>query len=162
MGLEARISVVTLGVADVARARDFYQALGWPSSGPPEDGVAFFANAGSRLALYPRAALAEEAGRAAAPPGPIGVTLAVNLESREEVDRALAAVVESGGTLLRPAQERFWAATPAISPIRTATPGRSPSTRSGRSARTGCRSCPDQIPSSASVTPRTARARSAR
>ena len=40
MGVQARISVVTLGVADVPRARDFYQALGWPLSGAPEDGVA--------------------------------------------------------------------------------------------------------------------------
>jgi hypothetical protein len=52
--------------------------------------------------------MAEEAGQAAAPPGSIGVALAINLESRERVDEALAAAVEAGGTLLRPAQERFW------------------------------------------------------
>jgi len=62
MGLHARVSVITLGVADVPRARDFYQALGWPLSGAPQDGVAFFKNAGSRLALYSREAMAE-AGR---------------------------------------------------------------------------------------------------
>ena len=108
MGVEARVSVVTLGVADVPRARRFYQALGWPLSGAPQNGVAFFNNAGSRLALYSREAMAEEAGRAAAPPGAIGVVLAINLENRELVDDALATAVEAGGTLLRPAQERFW------------------------------------------------------
>ena len=108
MGVAARVSVVTLGVADVPRARSFYQALGWPLSGAPEDGVAFFKTAGSRLALYSREALAEEAGRTPAPPGASGVVLAINLESRELVDEALAAAEEAGGTLLRPAQERFW------------------------------------------------------
>ena len=108
MGVQARVSVVTLGVADVPRARSFYQALGWPLSGAPEDGAAFFKNAGSRLALYSREAMAEEAGQAAAPPGSIGVALAINLESRELVDEALTAAVKAGGTLLRPAQERFW------------------------------------------------------
>ena len=108
MGLQARVSVITLGVADVPRARSFYQALGWPLSGAPQDGVAFFKNAGSRLALYSREAMAEEAGQAVAPPGSIGVALAINLESRELVDEALATAVEAGGTLLRPAQERFW------------------------------------------------------
>jgi predicted lactoylglutathione lyase len=108
MGPEARVSVITLGVADVPRARAFYQALGWPLSGAPEDGVAFFRNAGSRLALYPLEGIAEEAGQTPAPPGSIRMTLAMNVESRELVDEALAAAVEAGGTLLRPAQERFW------------------------------------------------------
>lgn len=108
MDLQARLSVVTLGVADVPRSRSFYQALGWPLSGAPEDGVAFFKTAGSRLALHSREAMAQEAERAAAPPGSIGVALAINLESRELVDEALAAAVTAGGTLLRPAQERFW------------------------------------------------------
>ena len=70
--------------------------------------MAFFKTAGSRLALYSQEAMADEAGLAAAPPGTIGVTLAINLESRALVDEALAAAVEAGGTLLRPAQERFW------------------------------------------------------
>ena len=108
MGPQARVSVITLGVADVPRARDFYRALGWPLSGEPQDGVAFFKNAGSRLALYSREAMAAEAGRAAAPPGSIGVALAINLESRKRVDEALASAVAAGGTLLRPAEERFW------------------------------------------------------
>jgi uncharacterized protein len=108
MGMRARVSVITLGVADVPRAGSFYQALGWPLSGVPEGGVAFFKNAGSRLALYSLEAMAEETGQTAAAPGSIGVALAINLESRDLVDAALAAAVEAGGTLLKPAQERFW------------------------------------------------------
>ncbi len=106
--MEPRISVITLGVADVPRARAFYQALGWPLSGEPEDGVAFFRNAGSRLALYALDGIAGEAGQTPAAPGSIRMTLALNLESRQLVDEALAEAVQAGGTLLQPAQERFW------------------------------------------------------
>jgi catechol 2,3-dioxygenase-like lactoylglutathione lyase family enzyme len=106
--LQARISVVTLGVADVERARTFYQKLGWPLRGEAEEQIAFFRNAGSRLALYPLEGIAEEAGQAPAPPGSIRMTLAVNVESRELVDQALAEVVRAGGTILAPARERFW------------------------------------------------------
>lgn len=106
--MEPRISVVTLGVADVPRARAFYQALGWPLSGEPENQVAFFRNAGSRLALYSLADIAEEAGQTPAPPGSIRMTLAVNVESRDRVDEALAAAEAAGGTVLQAARERFW------------------------------------------------------
>jgi uncharacterized protein len=106
--MEPRISVITLGVANVPRARAFYQALGWPLSGEPEDQVAFFRNAGSRLALYALDGIAEEAGQTPAPPGSMRMTLAMNVESRELVDEALAEAVRAGGMLLQPAQERFW------------------------------------------------------
>ena len=106
--MEPRISVITLGVADVPRARAFYEALGWPLSGGPEAGVAFFRNAGSRLALYALDGIAEEAGQQPAPTGSIRMTLATNVESRELVDAALDEAVRAGGTLLRPAQDRFW------------------------------------------------------
>jgi len=106
--MQARISVITLGVADVPRARAFYQALGWPLSGEPEDQVAFFRTAGSRLALYPLDGIAEEAGQTPAQPGTIRATLATNVESRELVDQALEDVEKAGGTILAPARERFW------------------------------------------------------
>ena len=106
--VEARISVITLGVHDVPRARTFYQALGWPLSGEPEERFAVFGNAGSRLALYALEGIAEEAGQTAAAPGSLRVTLAVNVESRELVDECLEEAVRAGGTLLRPARERFW------------------------------------------------------
>jgi len=106
--MRARISVITLGVTDVPKARAFYEALGWPLSGEPEDRVAFFGNAGSRLALYALDGIAEEAGQEPAPSGSIRMALAINVESRELVDAALDEAVRAGGTLLRPAQERFW------------------------------------------------------
>lgn len=106
--MEARISVITLGVADVPRARAFYETLGWPLSGEPEDQVAFFRNAGSTLALYSLDGIAAEAGQDAAPAGSIRMIMAMNLESREAVDAALDEAVAAGGTLLRPAQDRFW------------------------------------------------------
>lgn len=102
------ISVITLGVADVPRARAFYEALGWPLKGEPEDQVAFFRTTGSVLALYALAELAEEAGQRPAPAGAIRMTLAMNVESREAVDAALGEAVAAGGTLLQPAQDRFW------------------------------------------------------
>jgi catechol 2,3-dioxygenase-like lactoylglutathione lyase family enzyme len=106
--MEPRISVITLGVASVPRAREFYRRLGWPLRGEPEEQIAFFRNAGSRLALYPLSGIAEEAGQVPAPSGSIRMTLAVNVESRELVDEALEEVVRAGGTILAPAQERFW------------------------------------------------------
>ena len=84
--MDARISVITLGVADVPRARAFYQALGWPLSGEPEEQVAFFRNAGSRLALYRLAGIAEEAGQTPAEPGSSGDARDERGESRELVD----------------------------------------------------------------------------
>jgi predicted lactoylglutathione lyase len=106
--MNARISVITLGVADVPRARAFYQALGWPLSGEEEDQVAFFRNQGSRLALYSLEAMAEEAGQRPADTGSIRMTLAMNVETRELVDECLEEATRAGGTLLQPAQERFW------------------------------------------------------
>jgi uncharacterized protein len=108
MSIAPRISVITLGVSDVPRARAFYEALGWPLSGEREDRVAFFRNSGSRLALYALEGIAEEAGQTPAPPGSIRATLAINVESRGLVDEALEIAVRAGGTLLKPAQERFW------------------------------------------------------
>ncbi len=106
--MEARISVITLGVADVPRARAFYQALGWPLSGEPEERFAIFRNAGSRLALYALDGIAEEAGQTPAAAGSMRMTLAMNVESRELVDEALAEAERAGGEVLQPARERFW------------------------------------------------------
>jgi predicted enzyme related to lactoylglutathione lyase len=102
--MKARISVITLGVADVPRARAFYEALGWPPSGEPQERVAFFSNAGSRLALYRLDGIAEEAGQPPALPGSIRMTLATNVESVELVDACLEEVVRAGGTILAPAR----------------------------------------------------------
>ncbi|NYI08326.1 VOC family protein [Allostreptomyces psammosilenae] len=110
----ARISLVTLGVADLRRATDFYRALGWrPSSASVEGEVTFFHTAGGILALYGRDALAADSGREATGPHPgpapfPGIVLALNLGSRAEVDDAVAAFVAAGGTVLRPATAADW------------------------------------------------------
>lgn len=101
--IPARISLVSLGVADVARSTAFYQALGWRRSSSSADGViSFFHTCGAVLDLFEAGNLAEDAdlARSAAesvPSGFRGFTLAVNVGSREEVDEAFAAVSGAGG-----------------------------------------------------------------
>lgn len=107
----ARISLVTLGVADLPKLTAFYSALGWPQVLPAADDVSFFRTAGALLALYGAADLAADAG---IEPQPVsgalksGVTLAINLASPAEVDAALAHASAVGGCLVKPAQEVFW------------------------------------------------------
>lgn len=107
-GLPARINLVTLGVADVASAREFYERLGFVASGFESPGIAFFDMNGTVLALYGRDALAEDAGVPPSGEGFRGVTLAINLETREAVDTALAFVARMGGHIVQPAREVFW------------------------------------------------------
>ena len=109
MTVPARISLVTLGVDDLARATTFYEALGWRRSSASNDEVSFFATADGVLALYPFPALAADAGL---PPGPLPppgrATLAINVGSEEDVDRALAEVVAAGGTVAVAASRAPW------------------------------------------------------
>jgi uncharacterized protein len=107
--MEQRVSIITLGVADLDRSRAFYERLGWKRSMAQSEGVAFFQAGGMALALYPRAELAKDAnvvdGTAA---NFSGFTLAYNARSREEVDAVLAEAVAAGATLLKPAKHAFW------------------------------------------------------
>jgi predicted lactoylglutathione lyase len=94
-------------VADVPRATAFYRALGWePSSSSVEGDVTFFGTQGGLLALWGRDALAADSGVAASAPG--AVSLAINVESNEAVDAALARAVESGGRITRAAEATEW------------------------------------------------------
>lgn len=87
MSVPARLTLVTLGVADVARATAFYESLGWRrSSGSVEGEVTFFSLQGSALGLFGRDDLAADAGTAIARGGSPGVTLALNCDSEAEVD----------------------------------------------------------------------------
>ena len=105
--MEQRLSLVTLGVADLARARSFYEALGWHSDTDPELGVAFFQAGGMVVALWDRAALAEDSG-VEDPGGWGGVTLAYNVRSPEEADAVLAEADRAGATVARWGAETFW------------------------------------------------------
>jgi len=110
MPVPARVSLVTLGVKDVVRSTAFYVALGWPLSSASVPGdVSFFKTAGGLLALWNEDVLAEDAGLpGAATADRRSLALAINLESREDVDAALAAAVAAGGRITRPAQATDW------------------------------------------------------
>ena len=104
--MEQRISLITLGVADVRRARDFYAALGWIPGAEPED-VVFFQAGGMVVALWGRDRLAEDSC-VADPGGWGGVTPAHCVASPAEVDAILAAAEAAGARIGRPGAETFW------------------------------------------------------
>ncbi|HLZ68548.1 MAG TPA: VOC family protein [Dehalococcoidia bacterium] len=107
--MEPRISIVTLGVADLQRSIRFYeQGLGWRRSGAGGDQIAFFHTRGAVLALYPRTLLAADANLADGGGGFGGITLAHNVGSRAEADAVLAQAVAAGATLIKPAHEADW------------------------------------------------------
>ncbi|MEV7513248.1 VOC family protein [Streptomyces sp. NPDC090085] len=103
--MEQRISLVTLGVADLARAKDFYAALGW--RGTEVEETVFHQAGGLALVLWDRRKLAEDCGLPPGPPGPStgfgGIALAHNVRTDAEVDDLLAAAGRAGGTITRPA-----------------------------------------------------------
>ena len=86
--MEPRISLVTLGVADIARSREFYEALGWTASSASTPEVVFFQGNGLALALYGRAALAEDAEAEDRPSGFSGITLAITGAARRRWTRS--------------------------------------------------------------------------
>jgi len=106
--MDQRISIVTLGVANLERSREFYERLGWRRSAASNEGIAFFQAGGMALALYPRDELAKDANLDGAGRGFAGITLAFNARSREEVDAVLAEAQTAGAKILKPAQEAFW------------------------------------------------------
>lgn len=106
--MERRLSIITLGVADVPASRAFYERLGWKASSIGEPAIAFFQCGGMILALYGRADLAKDAGLPAEGTGFGGVTLAQNVRTKTEVDAVLAEAVKAGGRLLAPAEDKFW------------------------------------------------------
>lgn len=103
MTVPARISIVTLGVADVARSAAFYETLGWERCSSSMDEIVWFRTADSYLGLFGWDALAADANLISPTRGSFGgITLAINVETREAVDAALAEVVSAGGTILKP------------------------------------------------------------
>jgi uncharacterized protein len=105
--MDQRVSVVTLGVEDLDRARAFYEALGWASPSTPEDGVVFFPGGGMVLALWNRTLLAEDSA-VTDPGGWGGVTLAHNVASPEAVDAVLQEAEAAGATIGRRGASTFW------------------------------------------------------
>lgn len=107
--MEPRLSLVTLGVESVSRARTFYERLGFKASESSNENVTFFAAGGAVLALFGRAALAKDAcvtndGERSFS----GVALAHNVRTEDEVAKVLAEAEVAGGTIVKPAEQAFW------------------------------------------------------
>jgi len=105
--MEQRLSLVTLGVFDLARARAFYEALGWTTGAKPDDDVVFFQSGGMIVALWDRVQLAEDSGVEDGG-GWGGITFAHNVRSPGEVDAVIAEAEAAGATIARPGAETFW------------------------------------------------------
>jgi len=107
--MRPNLTVVTLGVADLRRAHDFYvRSLGWPTASRLEDGVLFLRLNGVVLALWSRALLAKDANVPDGSGGFGGVTLAHNARDKAEVDAVLREAKAAGARILKPAQDTFW------------------------------------------------------
>jgi len=104
--MKNRVTVITLGVTDVARARAFYEAMGWSGESPDGD-VVFFQAGGMVLALWGRDKLAEDSA-VEDTGGWGGVTLAYNVGSPDEVDAVLDDAGAAGATIGRPGAATFW------------------------------------------------------
>jgi catechol 2,3-dioxygenase-like lactoylglutathione lyase family enzyme len=100
--MEPRISLITLGVTDLARARKFYEALGWRDGKQPDGDVCFYQAGGVVFGLWTAIA---------ASTGPAGFEIAYNVRSPEEVAVVLAAAEHAGGTIMRPAAHTEWGGT---------------------------------------------------
>ena len=106
--MEQRVSLITLGVTDLARSRRFYESLGWKASTYGNEAVAFFQTGGVILALWGRADLAKDAKLPAEGSGFRGMSLAHNTRSKDEVDTILTAAERAGGRILRHGEAAFW------------------------------------------------------
>jgi len=119
--MEQRISLITLGVADLAAARAFYEALGWGGAEQPDDEVCFFQAGGMVFGLW------TALGGHGAP----GIELAHNVGSPAAVSDVLADAERAGGTIVREAALADWGGTSGAFADPTATCGRSPATLVG-------------------------------
>ncbi len=111
MSVPAHLSLVTLGVTDLARSIEFYEALGWRRSSASQDTIAFFSLGATHLALYGAEALADDA-RVASPSDAIGrfrgVTLAINVRSVASVDARYGEFVAAGAAAVKPPEHVEW------------------------------------------------------
>ena len=105
--MEQRLTLITLGAGDLARARAFYEALGWTTGAGPDDDVVFFQTGGTVVALWDRARLAEDT---AVPDGGGwgGITLAHNVSSPEAVDRVIEEARAAGASIVRGPAPTVW------------------------------------------------------
>lgn len=111
VSIPQRLTAVTLGARNMRVLRKFYRAIGWHENDGSDDTFTSYTVGGVRLALYPLVLLGAEAA-----PGEVaveeeswkGVTLAVNVASRDDVDEAFRAAVQAGATAVAPPVQRDW------------------------------------------------------
>lgn len=106
--MEQRLSIVTLGVADVAAARRFYERLGWSASSVGGDEIAFFQAGSIVFSLYSLEEMTTDLGIESDCSGCASIALAYNVRQKEDVDAVLAEAEQAGARLLKPAEEKFW------------------------------------------------------
>lgn len=106
--MEPRISLITLGVVDMTRARAFYEALGFVASSTSTADVTFFPAGGAVLGLFGWDPLAQDAGVHPSGDGFRGVTVAHNVRAKDDVAIVLSAAEAAGGRIVKPAQDVFW------------------------------------------------------
>ena len=111
--MEQRVTLVTLGVADLARSRAFYEALGWTTGANPADDVVFFQAGCLVVALWSRAELAEDSA-VEDTGGWGGITLAYNVSSPEQVDAVIEEARAAGATIGREPAKTFWGGYSAV------------------------------------------------
>lgn len=108
--MEPRISIITLGVADLPRSIRFYRdGLKFRTKAKDTDGIAHFATTGTLLGLYPLQKLAEDISPDLRWSGGVsGITLAHNVRKKEQVAEVLRLAEQAGGRIVKPAQDTFW------------------------------------------------------
>ena len=106
--MDQRVSLITLGVADLDHACAYYAALGWRKAGESQPGIAFYQLQGQILGLFPLAELAKDQGREGAALGFGAMALAHNLNSPGDVDAAYGEAIAAGATGLKPPEKVFW------------------------------------------------------
>lgn len=103
-----RVTLITLGVADLARAQEFYAAWGWQPHEASQEGVAFYQMNGAVLALFGKADLAADQGRPGSELGTGAMTLAQNCADDAETDEVFAAALAAGAVCLKQPEKVFW------------------------------------------------------
>jgi uncharacterized protein len=111
--MDQRLSLITLGISDLHRAKKFYEALGWKSGAAPADDVVFFQVGGMVVALWGRDQLAEDSAVTVGS-GWGGITLAYNTRSPKEVDDVIEEARAAGATIGREPGETFWGGYSAV------------------------------------------------
>ncbi len=106
--MEQRLSLLTLGVADLSASTRFYEQLGWKRSMRGAEGVSFFQVGGMVVALYPFANLAADAGLQPERSGGAAVAFAYNARSKAEADAVIAEAAQAGAIMVKPAADTFW------------------------------------------------------